>query len=431
MKIVTLLTMLLSASTIAADGAHVFPFAPTTVTPIEVHYLSSCPARSHSIVREGREIVITAIDPQCPAVLPIPIVEKVKLPELLPIGEYGLEIRQERHPFLLAWTDFVVRNGAPVPFELHPSAMYPNAETPVHMSGVACDTVDCSDITIRVAGEPVALMAVANDGAIWFGPPSHEQGLLDVTVQKSGVVMTSPGALHYYGFHSQRPDLLVYEPILFPVLHSTDGAFGSRWLSEAIVSNPAPWTVYADYTMSGLGPCVEDCDPPIAPKSFQRFYNGYPRGTVFYAPRSEAAPLAMSLRIRDASGAEHGYGTEIPVVRERDFFHGSDIRLLDVPLDPRYRVKLRIYAVEPGLAPELNGFVRIRTGEAPVHLPFTLTQKQSGHSNEPYYAEVDLPQGATGERVNVEIVMPLDATGWAFASVTNNETQQVTIVAPQ
>lgn len=431
MKIATLFATLLFASTLAADGVHVFPFAPTTATPIEVHYLSSCPARSHSIVREGREIVITALDPQCPAVLPIPIVEKVKLPELLPIGEYGLEIRQERQPFLLASTDFVVRNGAPVPFELHPSAMAPNAETPVRMSGVACDTVDCSDITIRVAGEPVLSMTVANDGAIWFIPPSHARGLLDVTVQKSDFVMTSPGALHYHRFPSGPPDLEVYEPILFPILHSTDGAFGSRWSSEATVSNPAPWPVDADYTLSGLGPCVADCDPPIEPKSFQQFYSGYPRGTVFYAPRSEAAPLAMSLRIRDSSRAEHGYGTEIPVVRERDFVHGADLRLLDVPLDPRYRVKLRLYAVEPGLAPELNGFVRIRRSEAQVHLPFTLTQKQSGHSNEPYYAEVDLPQGVLGERVNVEIVMPLDATAWAFATVTNNETQQVTIVAPQ
>ncbi|MGZ5472647.1 MAG: hypothetical protein ACXW31_01995 [Thermoanaerobaculia bacterium] len=183
--------------------------------------------------------------------------------------------------------------------------------------------------------------------------------------------------------------------------------------------------------MSGLGPCVADCNPPIEPKSLLKFHSGYPRGTVFYAPRSEAAHLAMALRIRDVSGEEEGYGTDVPVVREHDFLHGEQIHLLDVPLDPRYRVKVRVYAVEPGLAPVLTGFVRIRRGDALVHLPFNLTQKQSGHSNEPYYAEVDLPQGVIGERVNVEIVMPLDATAWAFATVTNNETQQVTIVVPQ
>lgn len=427
MKIATLLTVLLFASTIAADGAHVFPFAPTTVTPIEIHYLSSCTARTHTVVREGREIVITAIDPQCPAVLPIPIVEKVKLPDLLPIGEYDVTIQHEQQPFFLASTALVVRNGGPLPFELHPSAMVPNDETPVRMSGVTCEEADCSDITILVAGEPVTSVTVADDGAIWFVPPAHEQGLLDVTVQKWDFVMISPGALHYF----MRDDLSVYEPILFPILHTTEGAFGSRWRSEATVSNPAPWTVYADYTMSGLGPCVADCNPPIEPKSLLKFHSGYARGTVFYAPRSEAAHLAMALRIRDVSGEEEGYGTDVPVVREHDFLHGEQIHLLDVPLDPRYRVKVRVYAVEPGLAPVLTGFVHIRRGDALVHLPFNLTQKQSGHSNEPYYAEVDLPQGVIGERVNVEIVMPLDATAWAFATVTNNETQQVTIVVPQ
>ncbi|MGZ5472648.1 MAG: hypothetical protein ACXW31_02000 [Thermoanaerobaculia bacterium] len=130
MKIATLLTVLLFASTIAADGAHVFPFAPTTVTPIEIHYLSSCTARTHTVVREGREIVITAIDPQCPAVLPIPIVEKVKLPDLLPIGEYDVTIQHEQQPFFLASTELVVRNGGPLPFELHPSAMVPVSDPP-------------------------------------------------------------------------------------------------------------------------------------------------------------------------------------------------------------------------------------------------------------------------------------------------------------
>jgi hypothetical protein len=117
-------------------------------------------------------------------------------------------------------------------------------------------------------------------------------------------------------------------------------------------------------------------------------------------------------------------------VRERDFVHGSNIHLLDVPLDPRYRVKVRIYMVEPVLAPSTGGTVRIRRGTEVLELPFTLTHRQV-FAIEPYYAEVDLPQGVAGERVNLDVSMPLDAIGWAFAAVTNNETQQVTIVAPR
>jgi len=419
------LATFLFASTLAADDAHVLPFAPTTATPIEVHYLSSCSARAHSVVREGGEIAITALDPQCPSVMAIPIVEKVKLPEVLPIGVYDVTIQQEGQPFFFATTRFAVRNAGQKPFELHPSAMYPNEEIPVRISGITCGNADCSDITVRVDGEPVAI-SVADDGAIWFTAPDHEVGLVDVTVRKSDAVMVSPGALHYYGDRDRGTD----EPILFTVIYSGDGAFGSRWRAVATVSNPAPWTVDADYTLHNIGPCIQDCDPPFEPKTFEQFHNGYPRGTVMWVPRSEAAQLALSLRIRDASRQQETYGTEIPVVREHDFIHGGNIHLIDIPLDPRYRVKVRIYMIEPVLAPMQTGSVRMRRGDSILSLPFTFSDARRDLIIEPYYAEVDLPQGAIGERVNLEVVMPLDATGWAFASVTNNETQQVTIVAP-
>jgi hypothetical protein len=417
---------LLFASILGADQAHVFPFAPTTATPIEVHYVSGCHARSHSVVREGNEITITAIDPQCVAVSPIPFVEKVKLPPV-PMGVYRVTINQEQQPFFLAATELVVRYGESKPFELHPSEISANDEVPVRMSGVTCGKADCSDVTVRVAGEPVAI-AVANDGAIWFTSPPHDAGLRDVTVQKPDFVFaSSPGALYYY----RRRDLSTDEPILFPVIASADGAFGSRWRAVATVSNPSPWPVGARYTLHNIGPCIGPCDPPFEPRSFEQFQDGYPHGTVMWVPRSEAGSLALSLRIRDVSRQEQGYGTEIPVVRERDFFHDRNIQLLDVPLDPRYRVKVRVYMVDPVLAPSLTGAVRIRRGDALLDLPFTFEQARNDLVITPYYAEVDLPQGAAGERVNVEVTMPLDATGWAFASVTNNETQQVTIVAPQ
>ena len=75
-----------------------------------------------------------------------------------------------------------MRNAGPKPFELHPSAMYPNDELPVRMSG--------SRVTKRIApispyastAESVAI-TVADDGAIWFTAPEHEDGLVDVTVR--------------------------------------------------------------------------------------------------------------------------------------------------------------------------------------------------------------------------------------------------------
>jgi hypothetical protein len=47
----------------------------------------------------------------------------------------------------------------------------------------------------------------------------------------------------------------------------------------------------------------------------------------------------------------------------------------------------------------------------------------------PWYAELDLSPGAENERVNVYVsIGGYESPAWAFASVTNNETQQVTIV---
>ncbi|HEY0371584.1 MAG TPA: IPT/TIG domain-containing protein [Thermoanaerobaculia bacterium] len=428
MKIAMTLATLLLTATLAAQGTHVYPFAPTTNTPIEVHYLSGCLAGSHAILLDGNDITITIRDPQCVLVLPIPFVEKVKLPPL-PAGVYNITINQELDPFFITGTRLVVRNAGMKPFELHPAEVDSSDDDLVHLDGIGCKKADCSDVTVRVDGEPVGVSFTTN-GTISFTAPFHESGLVDVSVQQGDVVTTSPAALYYMHEDSSERNLAGVTPILFPVVHTVDGAFGSRWESALTVSNPRPWEVDPEYTLNNVGPCIGPCDPPFGPKFLRTYTHGYPHGTVMWARQSEAADLAFSLRIRDVSQEEQGWGAAVPVVRGHDFIHGKNIHLLDVPLDPRYRVKVRVYMIEPVLAPSPTGVVRFRRGDQLLTMPFTLANAENGLRLVPYYAEVDLPQGAANERVHVEVVMPLDATGWAFASVTNNETQQVTIVAP-
>lgn len=428
MRIAVAFATLLFTASVVAQGTHVYPFAPSTATPIEVHYLSGCHALSHSVTREGSDITIVANDPQCVLVSPPPFVEKVKLPAL-PAGVYNVIVRGEHDPSLPTATRLVVREAGPKPFELHPAELQQGPD-PIHVEGISCGAVDCSDVTVRVDGEPVAVTAEEN-GRFSFMAPGRAMGLADVTVQKGSVVMTSPKALYYRRYPSNSHDLAGLAPILFPIVDSVNGAFGSMWQSALTVSNPKPWTVDAEYSLYNIGPCITDCNPPFDPKFFDTFRHGYPHGTLLWAARSEAEELALSLRIRDVSQQERGWGSEVPIVRDHDFIHGKNIHLLDVPLDPRYRVKVRVYMIEPVLAPSLTGAVRIRRGHELLTLPFTFADEKRGYLHiEPYYAEVDLPQGAANERVHVEVVMPLDATGWAFASVTNNATQQVTIVAP-
>jgi hypothetical protein len=152
-------------------------------------------------------------------------------------------------------------------------------------------------------------------------------------------------------------------------------------------------------------------------------------------PRPEADSLAFALRVRDVSRAEEGLGTEVPVVREKDMFVNTVMTLLDVPLDPRYRVKLRVYALDPffgnaGLAASVT-LVDVRTGvRTERNIPLERSCQGPLCVAVPAYGELDLEAGQQGERVNVYISSHEESLTWSFASITNNDTQQVTIVTP-
>jgi hypothetical protein len=184
----------------------------------------------------------------------------------------------------------------------------------------------------------------------------------------------------------------------------------------------------------------------------------YSRGVALLVPRAEAEELALSLRVRDASRADDNLGTEIPVVRERDMLRqpavprfigemlgqprtrNNDVTLLGVPRDPRYRTKVRIYAfrVDPVEVYDREPVLRVaaasgpQTGQVLQEIPFTLEQtcNRAGCAATPAYAEIDLAPGAADERVDLFVQIPEGNLGWALASVTNNATQQVTIISP-
>lgn len=150
-------------------------------------------------------------------------------------------------------------------------------------------------------------------------------------------------------------------------------------------------------------------------------------------PRPEADLLSFGLRVRDVSRQAEGFGSEIPVVRERNLITDRPIELLDVPLDPRYRVKVRIYALDPILV-DNRVTITVRDPETRAvrsEQRLILTRDCQACPNLPSYAELDLPPGTRNERVLISIDGPAGAPSWAFATVTNNDTQQVTIVSPQ
>jgi len=98
-----------------------------------------------------------------------------------------------------------------------------------------------------------------------------------------------------------------------------------------------------------------------------------------------------------------------------DFTTGR-IVLLGVPADPRFRLTLRIYSLAQTTGPvNVEGLGR------------QLFLIPGGDLHEPSYAEVsDLPR-----TLNRVVLQSSGAPIWAFITVTNNDTQQITTITPQ
>lgn len=240
-----------------------------------------------------------------------------------------------------------------------------------------------------------------------------------------------------------------FERVLLPVTIplSIYGAFGAEWTTDLWVRNDAGVPVYMNPYDYGCR--LATCGPAPRVPSGTAFQpqgvgpvadTGIP-GLFFQIERPHADQVDIALRVRDLSRQSDGWGTELPVVPEAAF-KSEKLTLLDVPNFSGFRVLLRVY----GIAEIANPTVTVTTLRLNENALFfggppqeaarqTLTMRSGPESvwrYVPHYAEVDLTsQGAVG-RMLVEITP--DTPGlriWAFATVTQNDTQHVTIVSPR
>ncbi len=180
---------------------------------------------------------------------------------------------------------------------------------------------------------------------------------------------------------------------------------------------------------------------------------GHPPGLLLYVRRTLADEVAFNLRIQDVSRQALTWGTEIPVVRERDL-RTEAVDLLDVPTDSRFRVALRIYdpfqkpRTEPDattswvaielFSMESQALIASKTAEL-VQPPIenTCGAPTAGIACWPGSFEIhhlvnEFPGISSADRIRIRIVpLTLGLRMWAFANVTNNETQHVTTITPQ
>jgi hypothetical protein len=158
-------------------------------------------------------------------------------------------------------------------------------------------------------------------------------------------------------------------------------------------------------------------------------------GWIFWVPKNNRS-VAASLRVSDTSKQAINHGVEIPVATARDFSQNG-IALLNVPVDSRYRLTLRIYSLS-----RRDVVVNVWNSSGDVQqVPLRVGKTIF----EPTYAEVtQFPRIVTvpplpGETMTIFVDSPRGPDGahlpgypiWAFVTVTNNETQHITTITPQ
>jgi hypothetical protein len=231
--------------------------------------------------------------------------------------------------------------------------------------------------------------------------------------------------------------------VLLPVVATNvPGAFGSQWTTDIVVINNSANGAGIAYSLTCLVTCGSGVG--LAPGQILDVTNASTRPGVptlflyYYLQDPSRDNIQVAVRARDLSHQANSWGAEVPVVRDADAFT-RPFDLLNVPLIPRFRQTLRVY----DLAATVSSSVKVQyfsmtTGallkenDLPVILPIGLPALPSA----PAYAEVGFsggaPEFAGVDRIRVRIVPTNDAQRlWGMISVTNNDTQELTIISPQ
>lgn len=160
-----------------------------------------------------------------------------------------------------------------------------------------------------------------------------------------------------------------------------------------------------------------------------------PSAKLLHVDDARAGELEVNLRIQDISRQSATFGTEIPTVRSSSAAT-KPIDLLLVPSDGDFRSLLRVYDFDAAAGHSV--LVRLYkpafspTNRATDQLLSETTldfEVPSDTFDYPGYAQMYVPSGVSPVRIEIVPVTP-GLRFWAFASVTNNATQHVTLVSP-
>jgi hypothetical protein len=293
----------------------------------------------------------------------------------------------------------------------------------------------CNAPTVRF-GNSVAITATEISGTqVSVVTPAHEPGTVDLIVTtRNGQTITLANAFTFVANTHAN-----WERVIIPVaVKSLAGNFGSLWTTDIAAFNAGNSQIHLEDCIAGT--CVGPSNnPPLAPGQARYFNFQYlfdAPAAIVWVPQTEIGGLRLSARFRDLSRQAETFGSELPIVRESEIGTGT-LHILDIPTDERFRVNLRVYDIDARRNNSISVRVISMNGEeslaltAPVAMHIAEEQVDELYG----YAQVSLDSVIATSRfptVRIEVTASDPATRlWGFVSVTNNETQQTTIVSPQ
>jgi hypothetical protein len=343
--------------------------------------------------------------------------------ETIPAGVYDIVVRDP---------EGVVGGGTVAVQEVSPSfAVFPNAARIGDQIALSANNIgQCGDKVCASArvffGAFEAHVDAVEASRILVTVPLHDPGAVPITVETDAGKLRTEAAF-FYAAQAGPPDLEFFERVLFPSIVSGPGAFGSLWETRISLRN-------GDILLTSPGPtlfhirCVTPCDdrPTVRWRGTVTGINA-PRGFLEYVPRQSSASLSFNERVRNVARAGDS-GTSIPVIREDE----ATLRdLPDVPNEPETRLMLRLYSINGPATIHVAVASAENHQRALADLIVPLTPVDG--SVDLAEATVDLAEYPLSGIPSLAILFdrsPLRGV-WGFVSVTNNNTQHVTVIAPE
>lgn len=286
--------------------------------------------------------------------------------------------------------------------------------------------------TVRFGSTPAPEARFVDEHTLVVTTPPHLPGTSSISVFEYDLyaILQIP-----FTFVGPAPDAL--ERVLLPLFTPpSTGAFGSMFhtdLRVRAVSDTKEVKIFGlsascDYSCSNAAnpadtalPLFYPYQPEVAPFRFTP--NGTP-GLFVYLTPEDVKYVAMNLRAYDSSRSLENFGTELPIVRDRDFVRNGPVTLIGIPTNLGFRNTLRIYATE-GVTVTVTITDDVGTTQRTITLP------AGRNVFEPAYASFgDFGVSRGTARVKIEAAGQTNAAIWAFVSVTNNDTQVITTITP-